>query len=288
MCRTGVVGLFAAIGEAGVKGSVPIRWLSGGPHLRAGITPVGALLELCFIQSDRDPSFARPFRNTVGEVEFFDYRIIKGDTEDKNDKCYAQLAEMLDEKWGAQALQLERMLLDSGDGTVTATIYDVCRMYGGGDQALMIPLKGLAMTPRNRIYQKVVDLPGERFPLVEVYGDAYKNKLALWLKQDWRPDEEAPIGWPMFPTGEGYNRTYYKQLGNDERVKERRGAMTIIKWKSRGRIEAWDVLVYGSACEDFVLWDYSTAVLGLEKSTPHAVWEYFEALRGEGLTEAGE
>lgn len=205
-----------------------------------------------------------------------DYRIFKGTPEDKNDECWKQVAAVLDEKWRG-SMQVERMFLDSSDGNMMSTVYDVCRMYGKGESALMIPIKGQPVTARTRHYQKVVELANERFPLVEIYSDNYKNKLASWLRQDWRPGEAAPIGWAEFPAG--YDREYFRQLTTEERVTKRIGKYLAIEWVKHGRNESWDIFVYNTACADFVIEDYSTAVLGLDKADPEAVWQYFESLR---------
>ena len=70
---------------------------------------------------------------------------------------------------------VERMFVDSSDGEMKDVVYDACRMYGTSN-VLMIPLKGLTVTARTRDYIRIVPLQGEKFPLVEAYGDNLKNR----------------------------------------------------------------------------------------------------------------
>jgi len=216
-------------------------------------------------------AWGRDFKNWS-----IDYRIIKGRVDDINDPCWRQLADILDESWGT--MQVERMFIDASDGNMSATIYDVCRRYGQGEKVLMIPIKGLATTARNRLYQAHKDLPNERFPLVEIFSDNYKNRVAMWLRSEWRPGESAPVGWAQFPAG--YEREYYRQLTTEERIRKRIGQQIVIQWVAHGRNESWDIFCYNTACCDFVIEDYSVHFLGLEKGNPKAVWDYFESLRG--------
>ncbi len=220
-------------------------------------------------------AWGRGFRNWS-----VDYRVIRGTVEDINDPCWAQLGEILNERWGNY--QVERMVVDSSDGNMTTTVYEACRRYGGkqfgfGHAALMIPGKGQPVTARTRFYQRIVEMPGENFPLLEIYSDNYKNRIAAWLRQDWRPGESAPEGWSMFPSG--YDREYFRQLTTEERIVKRVGKLAVVQWVQHGRNEAWDDFVYNTAAADFVIEDYSKNVLGLDTANPDEVWNYFEKQR---------
>ena len=206
-----------------------------------------------------------------------DYRIFEGNTEDVYDECWQKLGAMINETWG-DGFQIERMLVDSGDGTMTNVVYSACRMYGT-DDLLMLPSKGFPMTAKTRDAYKIVPLAGEVFPRVDIYVDKYKNKMANWLKQDWRAGEAAPVGWPMFPSG--YTSEYYRQLTTEERKFYKTGSIGFFKWEQHGRNESWDVFGYNCACADFVIEDYSKDVLKLDNSNSDAVFEFFEAERAK-------
>lgn len=216
--------------------------------------------------------WGRNFRNWS-----IDYRVFKGNVEDIYDECWRKVAAIIDETWGPKNMQVERLSIDSSDGNMKDTVYDACRFYGQGEAALMIPTKGLAVTSRTRDYYHIAELEGEVFPLLEVYSDNYKNRFAAWMRQDWRAEEAAPSGWPMFPSG--YAREYFRQLGNEERRLIRQGAYTLVKWIKKGRNEALDCFVYNMAVADFVIEHYSKYILMMDNSSPEAVWDYFESFK---------
>jgi len=205
-----------------------------------------------------------------------DYRVFEGNTSDIEDPCWQQLAAIMDEIF-TNGKQVELMLVDSGDGTLTDVVYDFCNRYGDGR---ILPLKGLATTVRTKVKYQITDLKDyDTLSLVEIYVDKYKNILTRYLTQEAK-EGGYPDGWYSFAAN--YPDKYFQQLTNEKKVKtQTKGGLTTVKWVRKGRNEAFDINVYNLCAADIVIYNTSIICLGLDAANPRAVFELLKAIQKE-------
>lgn len=205
-----------------------------------------------------------------------DHRIFKGNTADVYDSCYAELAKIKDEVF-TDGRQIELMLVDSGDGENTDTVYNFCDKFG--DYGLILPLKGFPSTPRTREKFKINEIKEYGgLSLVNIYVDLYKNMLAKYFSQEHRPGDIEPDGW--FTFAQGYTDEYFRQLTTERRTKIKTAAGgEVLRWVQHGRNEAFDLNVYNFAAADILIAQWSYQFFKLEYSNPKAVFEYLKTAK---------
>ena len=206
-----------------------------------------------------------------------DHRIFKGDTSCRDDDCWKKLAKIVDEEWTngrGKTLQIERMLVDSGDGELTDMIYSICEEFGQ-DEKIMLPLKGFQAAIKTREKFKLVPLKNYETSLVQIYVDLYKNQVSKWMNQEWRAGEDCPDGWVNLPAT--YSDEYLRQLATEKKKKVRTaGGLTKIVWEQHGRNESWDLNIYCACAADLTIWYISIEELGLKESSPSSVFEFLK------------
>ncbi len=207
-----------------------------------------------------------------------DHRIIKGNTSDSLDNCWVEFGKLVDEKWSlpnGKELYLERIGVDSGDGEKTDLIYGVCRKYGG-DYNVMLPIKGFISSMKTREGWKLAQMKDKGISLFEIYVDLYKHKFTKWAQLQAKEGEPLPMGYMDWAGG--YSDEYFRQLGNEKKVKEKTvGGLVRYKWVKSGKNECFDLNVYALALIDLTIWAISTTELELETSSPSSVFEFLTA-----------
>lgn len=271
-----VLGLPFEQKSAGVDSSIVHRLRTNRAN---NIVPKEALFLVAAadVQDDRIEveikAFGDRFRNWG-----IDHRIFHGNTSRADDECWDKLASIVDEEFpivGGGIMQIERLIVDSGDGEKTSLIYSICEKYGR-DEKLMLPLKGFESAVKTREKFKLVPLKDYDTSLVEIYVDIYKNQISYWMSQEWRFDEDYPDGWVDLPAT--YTDEYLRQLTTEKKVKKRTaGGLTKITWEQHGRNESWDLNVYCACAADLTIWYISLEELGLKDSSPQEVFKYLKA-----------
>lgn len=160
-------------------------------------------------------------------------------------------------------LPIERMFVDSGDGTVTPFVYDWVQRQPRpqvwaikGDRRSEQPVgppKAAESTLRGRKRDH-----GIVFRLVNV--DFFKAQLYADLKKRGPTDEERakgmgyPQGYCHFPIGEEYSDEYFKQVCSEQLVRRKnRKGRVVAEWEpTRTRNEGLDKRIYAMAGA----WDY--------------------------------
>lgn len=211
-----------------------------------------------------------------------DHRIFYGDTGNVYDPCYTQLAAIKDELFPSEkgtngkmagGRYVELMLVDSGDGENTDTVYNFCYKFGDN---VIYPLKGFPATPRTREKYKINEIKEYGgLPLVNIYVDLYKNMIAKYFSQEERPNDRTPDGW--FTFAQNYSDEYFRQLTTERRTKIKTSSgVEVLRWVQHGRNEAFDLNVYNFAACDILIAQWSSALLELEKPSPKDVFEYLK------------
>ena len=205
-----------------------------------------------------------------------DHRIFYGDTGNVYDSCYSQLAAIQDEFFTSEngtQKRVEIMLVDSGDGENTDTVYNFCYKYGNN---VIYPLKGFPSTPRTREKYKISEINEYGgLPLVNIYVDLYKNMIAKYFSQEERPNDKTPDGW--FTFAQNYSDEYFRQLTTERRTKIKTSA--VLRWVQHGRNEAFDLNVYNFAACDIMIAQWSETYFGYKKSSPKEVFDYLKQIQ---------
>lgn len=202
-----------------------------------------------------------------------DHRVIYGNTSDINDACWRELSFIPYETWNG--LNATLGLIDSGDGEKTYVVYQFCAQMCPG---FFYPLKGFKASVKTNNKYKIVKLQDYDTHLVEIYVDLYKNQIANWFNQEWRPNEPYPDGWMTFANS--FTDDYFKQLTNERKVKKTtKGGLTVTEWVKKGANEAWDLNIYNLCAAEIVIYQVSVSVLNRPVSDPRAVFEYYKRLK---------
>lgn len=233
--------------EAYVPGTVPM----GGLFLTAGVDVQradGGRLE-CEIVAHGENR----------ETWSVDYRILHGDPSLKAvwDQLEGVLHERFPHESGAE-LEIEKMFVDSGDGTTTKEVYEWVqkqprtRVWASkGDNRTELPVSGPRSTEFNRKGQKV--RYGSILRTVAV--DVFKSTLYADLKKRRPSDEELlqgmsyAQGFCHFPEDAAYSDEYFKQLTSERLVatKTKRGGERAEYQQTRPRNESLDCRIYAMA-----------------------------------------
>ncbi len=188
-----------------------------------------------------------------------DYRFLYGDP--TLQAVWDQLEDVLHERFlhesGAE-LGIEKMLVDSGDGTTTKEVYEwVQKQPRGvvwatkGDNRTETPVSGPRATEFNRQGKKTKY--GAILRTIAV--DVFKSTLYADLKKRRPTDEELaqgfsyPQGYCHFPLDSIYGDEYFKQLCAERLItkKTKRGGEKTEYEQTRPRNEALDCRIYNMA-----------------------------------------
>lgn len=233
-----------------------------------GVVPVGGLFLVAAVDVQREDGGRLEVRvNAYGQNRerwAIDYRILPGNPADP--LTWAPLEAMLQERWPTAAggdLGLERVFVDSGDGTVTSFVYD---WVSKQPRNLVFAIKGDRRSDQPVTAAKPVEITvsGKKFK----YGICFKALNPDYFKAQFyadlakRPptDEERakgfafPQGYFHIPRDSAFGDEHCKQLCSERLVSKRnKKGRTVTEWElTRKRNEALDTQVY---C-DAAAWDF--------------------------------
>jgi len=233
-----------------------------------GTVPAGGLFLTAGVDIQREDGGRLEVRvNAYGENRerwAVDYRIFPGDPTDQ--KTWEPVESMLRETWPTESgaeLAIERMFVDSGDGTVTAAVYEWVRKQA---RPRVWAIKGDRRSDQPVGPPKAVEVSaggkklkyGVLFKIVN--SDFFKSQFYADLRKRPPTQEEraAGMGYPQgyfhMPADAAFGDEHCKQLCSERLVTvRRRNGRTVSEYeKTRPRNEALDTAVY---C-DAAAWDF--------------------------------
>ena len=235
-----------------------------------GTVPAGGLFLTAGVDVQREDGGRLEVRvNAYGENRerwAVDYRILPGNPADP--KTWEPLEAMLQETWptasGAE-LAIERMFVDSGDGTVTSSVYDWVRKQPRprvwaikGDKRSDVPV-GAPRSVEGTLRGKKQKF-GVLFKIVN--SDYFKAGFYADLKKRPPTEEERalgmtyPQGYFHIPKDSAFGDEHCKQVCSEQLITRRnKKGRTVTEWEqTRQRNEALDTAVY---C-DAAAWDFGS------------------------------
>jgi phage terminase large subunit GpA-like protein len=228
-----------------------------------GTVPEGGLFLAAGVDVQRENGGRLEVRvNAYGENRerwAIDYRIFPGDPGDP--KTWEPLESMLRETWtnprGAE-LPIERMFVDSGDGTVTPFVYDWVRQQA---RPRVWAIKGDRRSDQPVGPAKAVELTvggkklkyGVVFKIVQV--DYFKAQIYADLRKRKPTEEERqggmgfPQGYFHMPADPIFGDEHCRQICSEQLVTRRnKRGRTVTEWEqTRPRNEGLDTAVYADA-----------------------------------------
>lgn len=193
------------------------------------------------------------------------YRRIYGNPAEP--EVWQKLEKLLHESWphaNGGALKIERLFVDSGDGTTTRDVYEWVRSQPQplvwaikGDSRSDVPVTGPTATELTAEGQRATSFGAI---LRRIKTEYFKAGLLADLRKKPPNSEDLakgvpyPQGYCHFPVSEDYPVEYFKQLTAERQVLKRmKSGRTKVEWEQhRPRNEALDARVYALAAA----WDY--------------------------------
>jgi phage terminase large subunit GpA-like protein len=189
-----------------------------------------------------------------------EYKVFYGHTHDPHSGAWDKLRRWFEEtkliysRIDGSKIECPKILIDSGDGERTATVYTFCEPYMGvwpckGDQVLKKnkDIKGDEITGKTALRYTKNKL-GESQILINVSTNYYKGRVYQGLTIPRVQSEEQRPGFPEFPRD--YPDHYFKMLTNEEKH-------TDGSFHAGGRpVEALDCRVYALCAGDILLDEY--------------------------------
>jgi len=161
-------------------------------------------------------------------------------------------------------------------GYNTDFVYDFCAQYSEG----VYPILGRDSLPTNKAYKNTLFLEGKNKlgnPFYSLNVTQYKDRLASWLRSDWKDGELQPVGYPSYPSD--YGDDYFRQYEAEEKMtkKNAKTNQTLgFYWikKPNAANHAWDCAVYNMAALDFYAFNICVHTLGHEGIVYDDFWNY--------------
>lgn len=199
------------------------------------------------------------------------YHVFVGDTENQEDPCWTQLAELLDSRYGGLPVALA--LQDEGGHRATQ-VRNFCERYTH-DRGQLMPCSGDAPRGSGRMTFKLFQIAGYSVRRADLQVDDLKAELYGFLNKSMPDVGLVPKGYCHFPRE--YGRKYFQGLMSEERIPFRTpGRAPRSKWqKIKGvqRNEPLDCRIYATGAL-YVFKEKFKEGLGLEKDV-EMTWEDF-------------
>lgn len=256
------------------SGEVPneVLWITGGADVQRGKKEYEQMTDndIDVLLSDLEKNGKNPWFMGLPRIEIeilghshgyrtysIEYKVFYGHTDDPYSGAWEKMREWLEaadlfyERQDGSQIECGKILIDSGDGERTATVYGFCEPYPGifpckGDQVLKKNLdqKGDEVT-RSMFLRYNKSKIGEAQTLINVSTNYYKKKIYQALTIQRVQGEEQRPGFPEFPGD--YPDHYFKMLTNEEKHIDG-------SFHAGGRpVESLDCRVYALCAGDIVL-----------------------------------
>lgn len=214
-----------------------------------------------------------------GRSYSIDWRSLEGDTEDLDSDAspWQKLSKIVEnETWTADNGDLYNVSITFVDaGYRTDEVYQFCAQYSEA----VYPIFGRDSLPKNKTYKTLFHESKNKYGdcFYSINHNSYKDRLAAWLRSDWKDKEEQPVGYPNYP--EDYGDDFFRMYEAEEKVveyhkktKQRLGYY----WRQTPNKpnHAWDCRVYGMAALDFFAFNICTTELELDGIVYDEFWKW--------------
>jgi len=217
-----------------------------------------------------------------GRSYSIDWRHLNGSTEELSTVTspWVKLSKIIEsETWKADDGKKYGVAISFIDaGYNTGFVYDFCGQYSEG----VYPVFGRDSLPSNKSYTKTLFLEGKNKHANLFYSlnvTTYKDRLAAWLRSDWKDGEVQPVGYPNYPGD--YGDDYFRQYEAEEKFtkvdkKTNRNLGFVWIKKPNADNHAWDCAVYNMAALDFYAFNVCVNQLGEEGIVYDKFWDWLE------------